>query len=278
MKKKEVEKKTLEREDLDIITIAKKHRTKTLAKISISIDKQSTTISKTIVRRRLNEQGLYKLQLLKKLLLSDTHRDNRLEWAKKNKKTDWSKIIFIDKITISQFSKPKKIWRYKSEKVKALIVKHFAKVHIYRCFSEKGFGNIYCFTENLNSELLCTIYKKALLPSTRNFFGEDDNSWKLQEDNDPKHTSGKVQEWKDNNDINKISWPSQSPDLNLMENVWAVLKANVSNYKPTSVKHLIKIIKREWKKLDGVFAKNLVLSMKNRISLIINNEGDHILY
>ena len=63
-----------------------------------------------------------------------------------------------------------------------------------------------------------------------------------------------------------------------MENVWAVLKANVSNYKPTSVKDLIKIIKKEWKKLDGVFAENLVLSMKNRISLILNNEGDHILY
>src|SRR5579871_4532840 len=193
MKKKEVEKKTLEREDLDIITIAKKHRTKTLAKISISIDKQSTTISKTIVRRRLNEQGLYKLQSLKKSLLSDTHRDNRLEWAKKNKKTDWSKIIFTDETTIFQFSKPKKVWRYKDEKVKAHTIKHSAKVHIYRYFSEKGFGNIYCFIENLNSELLYTIYKRTLLSSTTKFFGEDDNSWKLQEDNDPKHISGKTQ-------------------------------------------------------------------------------------
>src|SRR5579871_1062890 len=168
--------KTSEREDLDIVTIAKKNRTKTLAKISTSIDKQGTTISKTTVRRRLNEQNLYKLQPLKKPLLSDTHRDNRLEWAKKNKKTDWSKIIFTDETTISQFSKPKKIWKYKGEKVKALTVKHSAKVHIYRYFSEKGFGNIYCFTENLNSKLLYTIYKKTLLPSARKFFREDDNN------------------------------------------------------------------------------------------------------
>src|SRR5579871_4094458 len=185
--------KTLEKEDLDIVTIAKKNRTKILAKISTSIDKQGTTISKAIVRRRLNEQGLYKLQPLKKLLLSDTHRDNKLEWAKKNKKTDWSKIIFTDETTVSQFSQPKKVWRYKGKKVKAPTVKYSAKVHVYRCFSEKRFGNIYCFTENLNSELLCTIYKKTLLPSARKFFGEDDNNWKLQEDNDPKHTSGKVQ-------------------------------------------------------------------------------------
>ena len=71
--------KTSEREDLDIVTIAKKNRTKTLAEISTSLDKQGTTISKATVRRRLNEQGLYKLQPLKKLLLSDTHRENRLE-------------------------------------------------------------------------------------------------------------------------------------------------------------------------------------------------------
>src|SRR5579871_6520654 len=95
---------------------------------------------------------------------------------KKNKKTDWLKIIFTDEITISQFSKPKKVWRYKSEKVKVFTVKHSAKVHIYRYFSEKDFGNIYYFTENLNSELLYTIYKKTLLPSARNFFGEDDNN------------------------------------------------------------------------------------------------------
>ena len=60
------------------------------------------------MRNRLNKQGLYKLQLLKKPLLLDTHRDNRLKWAKANKKTDWSKIIFTDETTISQFSNQRK--------------------------------------------------------------------------------------------------------------------------------------------------------------------------
>src|SRR5579871_3748006 len=44
--------KTSEREDLDIVTIAKKNRTKTLAEIFILMDKQGTTISKATVRRR----------------------------------------------------------------------------------------------------------------------------------------------------------------------------------------------------------------------------------
>ena len=270
--------KTSEKEDLDIISIAKRLRTSSSAEISISISGQGTDISSRTVRRRLNEEGFYKLQPLKKPLLSDTHRENRLEWAKDNKKTDWSKVIFTDETTIFQFSKPKKVWRQKDKIVKAFTVKHSAKVHVYGCFSKKGFGNIYCFTENLTGELLCTIYKKTLLPSARNFFGEGDHSWKLQEDNDPKHTSGKAQKWRSRNNIKRISWPSQSPDLNPMENVLAVLKANISNHKPKSTKDLIRIIKKEWKVLDEGFAKNLVISMKNRISHVLYNKGDHILF
>ena len=56
--------------------------------------------------------------------------------------------------------------------------------------------------------------------------------------------------------INRLSWPSQSPDLNPMENVWTVLKANVSNYKPTSVKELIRVIKKNGKLLIQPLQKN----------------------
>ena len=57
--------------------------------------------------------------LLKPLLL-DNHRESRFKWAKKNKKTDWSKVIFTDETTVSLFSKPKKVWRYKGEKSRLL--------------------------------------------------------------------------------------------------------------------------------------------------------------
>ena len=135
-------------------------------------------------------------------------------------------------------------------------MKYSGKVYVYRYFSKKGFGNIYYFTENLNANLLYTIYETTLLPSAGIFFGKNNHSWKLQEDNNPKHISGKAKKWKKDNDIKRISWPSQSLDLNLIENIWAVLKANISNYKLSSTKELIRIIKKEWKKLDKVFAKN----------------------
>ena len=49
----------------------------------------------------------------------------------------------------------------KGEKIKVTTVKQSAKVYVYGCFSEKGFGQIHCFTDNLNADKLCKIYKNT---------------------------------------------------------------------------------------------------------------------
>ena len=62
---------------------------------------------------------------------------------------------------------------------------HSSKVNVWSCFSSQNFGCIVCFKQNLNTELICDIYKRG---TTRKQFGLDSIIWKLQEDNDVKHT------------------------------------------------------------------------------------------
>ena len=57
-------------------------------------------------------------------------------------------------------------------------------------------------------------------------------------DNDPKHTSKVVAKWLKDNKVKLLEWPSQSPDLYPIENLWAELKKCVRArrpYKPDSV-------------------------------------------
>ena len=75
-----------------------------------------------------------------------------------------------------------------------------------------------------------------------------------------------------------MNWPSQSPDMNPIEHVWAILKVNVANHRPNSKKSLIKWIRREWKRLPSVYAEHLIQTMDRRVNTLIRANGDNTPY
>jgi len=187
-------------------------------------------------------------------------------------------MIFSDKTTIRLNSVKELVWNLPGKKKAVRTVKHPIKVNVWGCFSARGFGRVVCFNENLNANLMCDIYKYGLLPTARKQFGHDSTLWKLQEDNDPKHTSKLAINWKKNNDVYKIDWPSMSPDLAPIENVWQLLKMKIRKKNLSTYQSLVSAIKREWKSLPRELAVKLVHSMNNRISEVIENDGDFILH
>ncbi|KAI4292812.1 hypothetical protein PAPHI01_2086 [Pancytospora philotis] len=85
----------------------------------------------------------------------------------------------------------------------------------------------------------------------------------LQEDNDPKHTSALAKKYMIKARINVLDWPSYSPDLSLIENLWSLLKYRLYNgpNRPTDKKSLIAGIKREWEKITDEYIRGLYRGM-----------------
>ena len=50
----------------------------------------------------------------------------------------------------------------------------------------------------------------------------------FQQDKAACHTAHKVTEYSRANNIEKIDWPSLSPDLNIIENIWNLMKAKLN--------------------------------------------------
>ena len=68
------------------------------------------------------------------------------------------------------------------------------------------------------------------------------------------------------------------PIINPIENVWKLVKMSLQKKKLKDPKSLAGAIKRQWRALPKELAVKLVDSMKSRISDVIENEGDYILY
>ena len=156
-------------------------------------------------------------------------------------------------------------------------VKHPIKANVWGCFSSKGLGHIVSFKQNLNAELMCDISKRDFLPTARKQFGYDSTLWKLQQDNDPKHTWKLAVNWKRNDGVHEIHWPSMSPHFAPIENVWQVLKMNLRRKRIESYRSFVSAIKREWKSLLSGLTIKFIHSMNKRISEVIESHGDFIL-
>uniref|UniRef100_A0A3P9DHT9 Ig-like domain-containing protein n=1 Tax=Maylandia zebra TaxID=106582 RepID=A0A3P9DHT9_9CICH len=70
-----------------------------------------------------------------------------------------------------------------------------------------------------------------------------------------------------------LEWPSQSPDLNSIENLWRELKVRVARRQPQNITALEKICMEEWAKIPATVCANLVKTYSKRLTSVIANKG-----
>jgi hypothetical protein len=107
-------------------------------------------------------------------------------------------------------------------------------------------------------------------------FGEN---WELMQDNAPPHIARYTITELTMRGIKLLErWPPYSPDLNIIEVVWAVMKRRVSTRNPKTLEELQEIIQEVWNNLSYTTINSLVNSMQSRLQKIIRNQGETIVH
>jgi len=90
----------------------------------------------------------------------------------------------------------------------------------------------------------------------------------------------KVKSFFSDHNILVLDWPGNSPELNPIENLWAIMKMRVKENECTTMTKLIEATVSVWYRDQEIknICEKLVISMSERIRQVIKNKGGHINY
>ncbi|GFV05104.1 transposable element Tc1 transposase [Trichonephila clavipes] len=234
------------------------------------------SVSAETVRRVLRKAGYNGRVARKKPLIGKRNRVKRLKFAKEHilkPQQFWNEVIFSDESNFNIYGSDgrRMVWRKPNTsyhpKHTTPTVKH-------------GGGSVMVWGAALGVGKLVFIdgimHKMAYLNILPNNLKESADKLGLgsnfifQQDKD---TAFVVKEWLLYHCRNQLNTPPQSPDLNVIENLWSHLERAVQKHQITSKEQLKSILQEEWLNIAPETTRHLVESMPRRLEAVISAKG-----
>ena len=223
----------------------------------------------------------------KKESLTLRHRKMRIAWCRVRKfwkMEQWKKVIFSDEccIKIGQ-DRRVYVWKMKDEGYYRPDLygdnkKPKMQVMIWGCISWFGVGTISMIDGTLNSRGYLQILEDKLWPVVAKHFPGGD--YLFQDDGASIHTAHIIKDYKANNGMGILPWPAKSPDLNIIENLWHILKLNIQKQVHTlkTVEDLKNLVENCWNSITTNYIRNLYNSLPRRMKRVTILKGHRTKY
>ena len=251
------------------------------------------------IQRRLRKEGIRKWRAVKRALLTKYHAKQRLGWAKEHQHwpvEQWAKVICSDESAIKKDSDARTAWifRHQNKREKYLPINVIGKKQdgnlsqmVWGCFMGNKLGPLVFIDENINKDVYIAVLEQNLLDYVDVLREEGHQGIVFQQDNARPHIAKVTQKWLENagreHGFTIMNWPPCSPDLNPIENLWAVLKLELHRrYPDTKYLHgspdAIKAVLKErlyevWWDIGEEVLNRLIESMPERVQAVIEADG-----
>ena len=93
------------------------------------------------------------------------------------------------------------------------------------------------------------------------------------QDGAPPHTANTTRNYLAQKNIEVLDWPSNSPDLNPIENVWAYVQNSLTSALPRSANELWESVRNAWAAVPVELLQKLYNSIPTRLDKIIECSG-----
>lgn len=244
------------------------------------------TASVHTVRRRLVEGGRPAIKPITKPILTTVMKKKRLAWAHAHRNwtlEQWRKVIFTDESTFCvQLAEPRFVRRGREPISPHHMIqkaKFPNKVMVWGQICYKGCGRIYIVDGTVTGIKYIDILRGRCLPQANEWYPDGD--WILQHDLAPCHTAKVVKTFIASEGITVLPWPGNSPDMNPIERMWAIIKQKLRAVDLTSKQQLINklldICVRDTLAKEAIFesCKKLIDGMPKRCEAVIKAKGGH---
>lgn len=272
------------RDKTKLSRLAKANRRDTLTDLTNKLNEgRGRQFSEKTVFRKLREEGYKRKRARKTMVVRCVNRKKRVKWCqeRKNWKSDneWKKYIFSDEsqIVIGTDNRVY-VWRKDAEANSPHLIcppsKRKVTLMIWGCMCFDGMGTIVPVEGNINALKYLEIVDNNLWPVIARHFPNKD--YVFQDDNAPVHRAHVVKNYMTENNINCTDWPAQSPDLNVIENIWLKIKRELKGMSATieSRDQLFHAIRQVWENIPLEYVHSLYASIPDRIKEVIRMKGN----
>lgn len=277
---------TTQKEDRQILREVKVNSQVSIKQILSNINAtKEKKISHMTVRRRLQENNVKAYVVRKKPAISKKNKSERLKFAleHRNKPLDfWKKILWTDESTFSldgtygrkyYFSTPEDK-KYRSA-IRETRSHQGGKLMIWGCIYHGGVGPLVKLPEKVTQHTYLQVLNEVALVAGSRLIEEN---FILQEDNAPIHKSRMIKKFLKDIGQNVIQWPPQSPDLNIIENLWHYLKLHIPERLGKSKQEAWEDIKDTWSQIPSDYVMKLFESIPRRLQEVIDAKGGNTSY
>ena len=246
-------------------------------------EEYGVNIASRTVTLRLLWNNLRGCESLKKQKVSHNNRKARLELMRLHRDSPfflWNSVVWSDKSKFNLHGPDGRTYvrRLPNKELDPKYTRKTVKfsggsVMVWGCFTKHGVGPYVKLTGKLDSVTYQKLLTKYLVLFLEDLPLSVYTTAVFQQDNAPCNKSRSVIQWLQNQTILLLNWPAQSPDLNPIASLWAIIKKGDMALKPKTVHDLWTVIQEEWQKIPNDICVDLVTSMPRRYTSVISQNG-----